>query len=172
MWQPRIVAFSSTLVCFLLLWDRSNGFLTPPQLTSHCRSTSVISFSLEDPYNSNNNPDVQEEILFGMPMAGFMADSELHKSLQERRMALHDGVGKRYKVRIPPEVRQQSGGGFLNVHLEPTDAFDTENVVAQLKEGQVVTSIGQTRGIWVPHDAGGWSVANFQGFDWLEPLDE
>jgi hypothetical protein len=32
--------------------------------------------------------------------------------------------------------------------------------------------IHKTRGIWVRHDGGGWSVANHQGFTWLEPLDE
>lgn len=126
---------------------------------------SVLFLQDDNNNNDNNNNDVDnQEILFGMPMAGFTADADLHKSLRNRQMSLHDGVGKRYVVRTQK--------GFLNVHLEPTSAFDTGNIISQLKDGQVVTSTGPTRGIWVRHDGGGWSVADYQGFTWLEPLDE
>jgi hypothetical protein len=90
----------------------------------------------------DDSQDVDNQVvLFGMPMADFIHDSDMHKSLRERRMSLHDDVGKRYVVRTQH--------GFLNVHFEPTAAFDTDNTVNQLTESQIVTSTGPTRGIWV-----------------------
>lgn len=62
--------------------------------------------------------------------------------------------------------------GFLNVHQEPGDPFDTSNIVTQLKDGDTVVSTGPNRGPWVRHDGGGWSIAIFGGFKCLEPLVE
>lgn len=118
-------------------------------------------------YNYNNNGDDINDLTkytFDLPMSGFWEDTDVHKQLKDRRMAIHDGVGKRYIVR--------TGQGCLNVHLEPSSAFATDNIVNQLTDGQIVTSTGPTRGIWIPHDGGGWSVSDYQGHTWLEPLDE
>jgi hypothetical protein len=90
--------------------------------------------------------------------------NDLHRLLKDRQKALEQGIGKRYVCRTQK--------GFLNVHQEPGDPFDTSNIVAQLKEGDIVVSTGPNRGPWVRHDGGGWSVAMFGGFKWLEPLAE
>ena len=88
----------------------------------------------------------------------------LLQSLEARQKALSLGIGKRYVTRTQK--------GFLNVHYEPTDPFDTANIVGQLEEGQIVTSTGPARGLWIPHDGGGWSVSKYSGFTWLEPIEE
>lgn len=93
-----------------------------------------------------------------------ISDDEISHSLSKKIKELKLGIGKRYIIRT-----QQ---GFLNVHYEPTDPYMTENVVDQLSEGQIVTATGPTRGIWIPHDGGGWSVSKYGGFTWLEPIDE
>lgn len=119
--------------------------------------------------NSNNNSDGtnhdRTKSSFCIPMSGFWETSDIHKQLKGRRMDIHDGIGKRYMVR----TRE---GGPLNVHLEPSSAFATDNIVNQLTDRQIVTSTGPTRGVWIQHDGGGWSVSNHQGFTWLEPIDE
>lgn len=108
-----------------------------------------------------------QEVLFGT--GGFVKtadniDSLLIESLKKRQNALQQGIGKRYITRT-----QQ---GFLNIHYEPTDPHDVNNVVGTLEEGQIVTSTGPTRGFWVPHDGGGWSISKYGGFTWLEPIEE
>ena len=90
--------------------------------------------------------------------------NDLHRLLKDRRNALQQGIGKRYVC--------STQKGFLNVHLEPGDPFDTSNIVTRLKDGDIVVSTGPNRGPWVRHDGGGWSVAIFGGFKWLEPLAE
>lgn len=119
-------------------------------------------------YNYNDNGDDTNDITkytFDLPMAGFWEDTDMHGKLKDRRMKIHDGVGKRYMVRTGSKKS-------LNVHLEPSSAFATDNIVNQLTDGQIVRSTGPTRGIWIPHDGGGWSVSDHQGFTWLEPIDE
>lgn len=91
-------------------------------------------------------------------------DADLLASLGRRQKALQMGIGKRFVTRTQK--------GFLNVHYEPTDPYDTNNIVRQLQEGEIVTSTGPTRGFWIPHDRGGWSIAKFGGFTWLEPIEE
>jgi hypothetical protein len=112
--------------------------------------------------------DDDQEVIFGssgvLDTADTSADSSLMKSLQNRQKTLKQGTGKRYVTRTQK--------GFLNVHYEPTDPHDTNNVVGNLEEGQIVTSTGPTRGSWVPHDGGGWSISKYGGFTWLEPIDE
>jgi hypothetical protein len=90
--------------------------------------------------------------------------NDLHRLLKDRQKALQQGIGKRYICRTQK--------GFLNVHQEPGDPFDTSNIVTQLTDGDIVVSTGPNRGPWVRHDGGGWSVAIFGGFKWLEPLVE
>ena len=88
---------------------------------------------------------------------------DLYASLRARQDEIKAGGGIRYKV--------QTQRGFLNVHSEPEDPFATHNIVSQLQEGQIVTSVGPPSGTWVQHDAGGWSVREFGGFQWLVPID-
>ena len=105
-----------------------------------------------------------------MPLLGeesVSVDSKsLFESLRERKEALDNGIGKRYVCRTQK--------GFLNVHKEPGDPFNTSNIVRQIKDGDIVTSQGPPRGVgaWIPHDQGGWSVTMYNGFKFLEPLDE
>ena len=111
--------------------------------------------------------DDDQEIIFGS--SGVLdttksSYSSLMQSLQKRQEALKQGVGKRYVTRTQL--------GFLNVHYEPTNPHDTDNVVGRLQQGQIVTSTGPMRGFWIPHDGGGWSISKFGGFTWLEPIDE
>ena len=88
----------------------------------------------------------------------------LHAYLKIRQDQLKKGIGKRYIVRT-----QQ---GFLNVHSDAKNPFALDNIVGQLGEGDVVTSIGVDDGDWVCHDKGGWSIARFSNFTWLVPIDE
>jgi hypothetical protein len=92
--------------------------------------------------------------------------SNVHEALQARNKALQNGIGRRYVCRTQH--------GFLNVHKEPGDPYNTYNIVGQLMEGQIVTSTGPTRGGWVKHDGdgGGWSVSVHAGFTWLQSIDE
>jgi len=87
----------------------------------------------------------------------------IHSALQSRVKDLQEGIGKRYRCKT-----QQ---GFLNIHKEPGDPYDTNNIVGVLQEGQVVTSTAPQRGAWVKHDGGGWSISVYGGFIWLEPLE-
>ena len=88
----------------------------------------------------------------------------IFKSLKARQKEITLGIGKRFRTRTQK--------GFLNVHYEPTDPYDTSNIVNQLEEGQIVTSTGPARGLWIKHDGGGWSISKFGGFTWLEPINE
>ena len=101
--------------------------------------------------------------------AGGDSSRELYESLRRRESDLSKGIGRRYVCRTQI--------GFLNVHSDPDGGpFDTSNVVGQLLEGQVVTSVaptdGDRDGPWIRHDAGGWSISEYGGFTWLEALDE
>jgi len=161
-------------------------------------SSSSCLFLIEDASGAGG----PAEVLFGnsnldtVPTAA--ADSmqqdnlSMLKSLKERCKNLKQGIGKRYVTRIKPGSIGNTpcsnsnnaarrfgfgGGGGLNIHYEPSaghDANDTgcDNVVGQLQEGQIITSVGPSRGLWVRHNAGGWSLANFGGFTWLEPINE
>jgi hypothetical protein len=110
--------------------------------------------------------DDDQELLFGNSEldAVTISDTSVFQALNHRQKSLKLGIGKRYVTRTQK--------GFLNVHYEPSDPYDTENIVNQLSEGQIVTATGPQRGPWIPHDAGGWSISKFGGFTWLEPIDE
>ena len=125
------------------------------------------------PYDSSSRlyliEDSSSEVLyFGNSNLDVPLDEtlSLHQALQQRRDDLDQGIGKRYIIRIKP------GFTGVNIHYEPSGPHDTENVVGQLAEGQIVTAIAPNRGLWIRHNAGGWSLANFAGFTWLEPIDE
>ena len=98
-------------------------------------------------------------------------DLSLVASLNARREALGKGIGKRYVVRTML--------GFLNVHSTYMDGpYATNNIVHSLSEGTIITStesnttIGFPPEVWIHHDRGGWSVAEFRGFKWLEEIRE
>ena len=122
--------------------------------------------------NKNNNTDKDSKGATDRDPSNEFADSSVHESdamllqsLQQRVNDLDRGIGKRYKVRTQL--------GFLNVHASFEDGpWATHNIVAQLEEGEIVTSVGPRVDEWVRHDRGGWSVAEFGGFVWLEPVDE
>jgi hypothetical protein len=113
--------------------------------------------SKEDPF-SDSTETVQQD------KAGRLSDIELNQALQNRIASLKEGIGRRYICRTQK--------GFLNVHAEPADPYETTNIVNQLVEGQVVTSTAASKGPWIRHDAGGWSISVFGGHTWLEPLEE
>jgi len=91
------------------------------------------------------------------------ADIEsLHAALRKRADEVADGAGRRYRV-----VTQV---GFLNVHSAVDSPWRTDNVVAQLKDGEVVESLRED-GAWVNHDGGGWSVREWGGHTFLAPIE-
>lgn len=139
----------------------SNAFLMGSQGTRR--------WSFAQERNNNQRLYVIEDVpLFGEESVSVAAEESksLFESLRERQEALDNGIGKRYVCRTQK--------GFLNVHKEPGDPFNTVNIVDQLQEGDIVTSVGPPRGVgaWIPHDHGGWSVTMYNGFKFLEPLDE
>jgi hypothetical protein len=91
-------------------------------------------------------------------------DIDIHTALSQRIQNLQEGIGKRYICRTQR--------GFLNIHADPGDPFDTDNIVGRLSEGQIVTSVAPARGPWIRHDAGGWSISVYEGFVWLEAIPE
>merc|ERR1712224_1114287 len=129
---------------------------------------SVTLYSKKSPSSENlRRKDQQEgeEFLFGSGddlnhNRNFPSDDQISSSLNRKVKELELGIGKRYIIRTQR--------GFLNVHYEPSDPYMSENVVNQLSDGQIVTATGPKRGIWVPHDGGGWSVCKYGGFTWLE----
>lgn len=92
------------------------------------------------------------------------ASESILQSLRDRQDELELGIGKRYRCHTQK--------GFLNVHMEPGDPYNTANIVNQLKEGEIVTSTGPSRGPWIKHDKGGWSISIHYGHVWLEELKD
>ena len=133
------------------MWPLTTAFSVVHHL--HIRSPSKLALSEEEQYPWIGQADET------------IADSSLLlESLAARKEQLEKGIGKRYLVRTQK--------GFLNVHKTPEDGpYATDNIVNQLVEGQVVTSLDRV-GDWIQHDAGGWSISSFGGFTWLEPLQE
>jgi hypothetical protein len=108
-----------------------------------------------------------EEILLVGDAAAAVTEEQqdLLASLRSRQQELEKGIGRRYRVRTQL--------GFLNVHSSYKDGpWATHNIVSQLGEGDIVTSTGSQIGDWIPHDGGGWSIAVFGGFTWLQPLED
>lgn len=87
----------------------------------------------------------------------------LHKALQERKEELKRGIGKRFVVRTQR--------GFLNVHsCMSLGPFATDNIVTKLRDGDIITS-KNIIGSWIQHEQG-WSIARFEGFVFLQPVEE
>ena len=95
---------------------------------------------------------------------GLGDDSLLFLDLQSRIDQLKSGIGKRYQTRTQR--------GFLNVHNDTSSPFSTHNILGQLVEGEVVTSIAPKEGDWIKHSGGGWSISKFGGWQWLVPLED
>ena len=89
--------------------------------------------------------------------------TDLYGALSRRRAAIDGGAGRRYRV-----VALQPG--FLNVHSSPGDPWCTDNVVLQLPDGAVIQSTAE-QGDWVHHDAGGWSIREYDGHQFLVPVE-
>ena len=161
--RVRIKRFS-VLHLLLLVFDRSSSFLIlakntdrlrPTQLT-HCLSGGDV------PVQGESSEDLVQVI-----DPDYVAAPEsraLHTSLASRITAFNGGIGKRYVCRTQK--------GFLNVHREPGNPYDTSNIASQLRDGQIVTSTGPNRGSWIQHDGGGWSISVYGEFVWLERIKE
>jgi len=90
--------------------------------------------------------------------------TSLYTELFARRAQLDLGIGKRYVCRTHE--------GYVNIHYQPGDPFNTDNILGRMEEGKIVMSTGPPRGPWIQHDGGGWSIAEYGGFTWLEALEE
>lgn len=158
------ILFVMVLLVFLSSFRGSDSFLFQSQRSFFSRSkgkTRTTSIYLVE--------DDQELILFGNcgvsnSTESISSTTHLMESLQRRQQAIEQGIGKRYVTRTQL--------GFLNIHYEPTNPHDTNNIVGRLEQGQIVTSTGPMRGLWIKHDGGGWSISKYGGFTWLEPIDE
>lgn len=154
-----VAGLTAALLCTFCFFP-SDAFLTSlaPAARHH---TSTIRMPCSALY-SNNKRDSEEDI----DQSKLPSNADILASLNQRIYELNVGIGKRYIVRVQKR-------GFLNVHSEPFDPFDVNNVVGKLKEGQIVKSMKPNEGDWVYHDGqgGGWSIAKFNGFTWLEPID-
>ena len=109
---------------------------------------------------------VEDEMILGEDVVSSFSDQQgMLASLKARQVAIENGIGKRYRVRTQK--------GFLNVHSSYEDGpYAIDNVVNQLVDGDIVRSTGPRVENWIQHDAGGWSIALFGGFTWLEPLED
>ena len=137
-------------VVFAILLQQSftTAFL-PCSTTSSCQRISPL-------YFAEDLPLVGEE-------CGEESTTSMLESLKKRQKELEHGVGKRYICRTRK--------GFLNVHKEPCEPFNPYNIVNQLSEGDIVTSVSPPRGGWIHHDSG-WSVAVYNGHTWLVEVNE
>jgi len=77
---------------------------------------------------------------------------------------------KKELAKEPRRYLVQTQRGFLNVHSEPGDPYRSDNVVGRLFEGDIVVGL-EEKGDWLLHDAGGWSVRIYGGFEWLKRLE-
>lgn len=159
--KMRTVLILATIIQVTILDDVYSFQTSSKQLPSTRALRSITLFG--------GKSSSEEEFLFGSgdnldEVRNYPSDDDISNSLERKVRELDLGIGKRYIIRT-----QQ---GFLNVHYEPSDPYMLENVVNQLSDGQIVTATGPKRGIWIPHDGGGWSVCKYGGFTWLEPIDE
>ena len=140
-------------------------------LATNIPAAAAGSSSKRNNNNNNSNTDGITDDDSLTVIAGAVEDceatadsSDLYRALQDRVEAMDRGIGKRYVCRTQK--------GFLNIHQEPGDPYNSHNIVGQLHEGDIVTSTAPPRGPWVRHDRGGWSIAIFGGFTWLQELKE
>lgn len=135
---------------------------------------SIITTKFNNPSSRNEprkNSRLHQQQQGSDDVASPSSSSDLLASLHARQKDLERGIGKRYVVRTMI--------GFLNVHSSYMDGpYETKNIVRSLSEGTIITSTGPNVTIgfppeqWIPHDNGGWSVAKFRGYTWLEEIQE
>eukprot|EP00566_Odontella_aurita_P028788 CAMPEP_0113529588 /NCGR_PEP_ID=MMETSP0015_2-20120614/2477_1 /TAXON_ID=2838 /ORGANISM="Odontella" /LENGTH=151 /DNA_ID=CAMNT_0000428235 /DNA_START=220 /DNA_END=675 /DNA_ORIENTATION=- /assembly_acc=CAM_ASM_000160 len=150
-----VVAFSS--LPYLGTQIRTQGWMTP-------RTESARRAFLGEDIGSDSLiggdsaclPSIKESIA---------STTSFYEDLRAREEQIKHGIGRRYRTRTQK--------GFLNIHSDPKRGpFCLDTIVGQLVEGQVVTSIaGEKYSNWVQHDAG-WSIADFNGVTWLEPIED
>ncbi len=121
-------------------------------------------------------------------------NKKVYESLSKRQESL--GVGKTYRCRNPSildtnnNVDDDTAPGsdgkskrswgwkevYLNVYLViPTNEYeakDPTNIIHQLKDGSIVKSTAQQKGIWIEHDQGGWSAEYLNGMTRLELIED
>lgn len=130
----------------------------------YVRTIIKTQLSVQGQDENNNGRNEKKDVLDSeFAVKENLSDDLITKALKSRTDELKVGIGKRYMVRTQR--------GFLNVHSDSKGVYETNNVVAQLKEGQIITSIGPDDGDWVHHDNGGWSIRFYEGFTWLIEID-
>jgi Lon protease-like protein len=96
-----------------------------------------------------------------------LADEPPPHAVEALRDVLDSSLDARYVV--------TAQHGFLNVHSDPSDPYNTDNVIGRLSEGMRVTCLEERAG-WVRHvgawgeggaTAQGWSVRRLPGDSWL-----
>ncbi len=119
-------------------------------------------------------------------------NKKVYESLSKRQESL--GVGKTYRCRNPSILEinnnndddsatssdEKASWGwkeiYLNVYLViPTNEYeakDPTNIIHQLKDGNIVKSTAQQKGIWIEHDQGGWSAEYMNGMTRLEIIED
>eukprot|EP00525_Craspedostauros_australis_P007713 CAMPEP_0198131002 /NCGR_PEP_ID=MMETSP1442-20131203/55169_1 /TAXON_ID= /ORGANISM="Craspedostauros australis, Strain CCMP3328" /LENGTH=173 /DNA_ID=CAMNT_0043791729 /DNA_START=17 /DNA_END=538 /DNA_ORIENTATION=+ len=169
---PRIRHIIATILLFLCFITATDGFLIshgsrahphkcPPSCVERCAASKRRRSAARMVQDGKQQ---QQDLCSTNTTQGDAVISEMYQSLQNRQDELERNVGRRYITRTQK--------GFLNVHQEPSDPFDTHNIIDQLAEGQIVESIAPSRGAWIHHDRGGWSISKFGGFTWLELIEE
>ena len=154
----------------LLCLNSADAFLAGNLLGSH-RSPACHNFLLKQRATSDDSSSIPSKDSDSSPESSNVdkvVDKEgsavLYEELKHRQVQLDKGIGKRYKTRTQK--------GFLNIHSDPhSGPYNLDNVIGQLQEGQIVKSIEPSVDDWIHHDAGGWSISNFEGFTFLEPLN-
>ena len=94
---------------------------------------------------------------------------EMFANFSKVRSFLRTSTNRKYVVHTQK--------GFLNVHSDPDDPFDTGNVVFQLQDGDVVTldpsapNLGEPPFFWtkICEPVNGYVVSLTGTFEWLEP---
>jgi hypothetical protein len=180
--QPCHLKLSTGLLRpqYLCFMSANSGFSSSSSASSEQKNNNEDDNKLSNDHIDSNRDEADDDSNLFRMIRGYHKENEwgtiddldcvaapesnvLYKELRTKLSSLEKGIGKRYRTRTQL--------GFLNVHKQPTDPFDTSNVVGKLQDGEIITSTGPNRGDWIVHD-GGWSIARFQGFQWLESLQE
>jgi hypothetical protein len=142
-----------TLLC--LFFGPAASFTSLPRVCNRRSKTTHLNV-LDEGYGAwlgGHQPAAKEEHVM----------DPLHKELYKRNEELKRGIGKRFVV--------QTQRDFLNAHSTMSlGPFATSNIVTKLRDGDIITS-KNIIGSWIQHEKG-WSVAKYEGFVFLQPIDE
>lgn len=171
-----VKVFTFTYLFLLEFISEISGFIIPTNNDNNSRKLRQFSFDNGNDildmseflalFSSSRPSDAEKKYDRAKAEASIPNDDDdinIFKSLEKRKKELTEGIGKRYVTRTQR--------GFLNVHSEPTDPFDTSNIVGQLVDGDIVVSTTKN-GPWIQHSGGGWSISIYEGFTWLQPIEE